>query len=216
VPLNAFDSAQVITNLLPSLHAATRADLGPWADSELPWTEADLIQWMDEALKRLAGLVALFVSRDTSLRTVAGLSTYALPANHVATLHVSVDGVPLRPGNMAELEAREPTFRALAGTPDHWYEDLIGTATMDLTPVPTVAGKTLAIVYAGWPDALDVAKTQVLVAAPAPVKGYLALAVLKEAYGRESDMEMPDVSAHSKARMDLFEQIWISYYGVAS
>ena len=216
MPLNAFDSTQIVTNLLPSLHAATRADLGPWADSELPWTEADLIQWMDEALKRLAGLVALFVSRDACARTAAGLSTYALPANHIATLHVSVDGVPLRPGNMAELEARGPTFRTISGTPDHWYEDLIGTATMDLTPVPTVAGKTVAIVYAGWPDALDVTKTQTMVAAPAPVKGYLALAVLKEAYGKESDMEMPDVSAHAKSQMDLFEALWLSYYGAAS
>ena len=216
MPLNAFDTTTVITNLLPSLHAATRADLGPWADSELPWTEADLIQWMDEALKRLAGLAAVFVIRAATTRTVAGFATYLLPTNHVATLHVSVDGVPLRPGNMAELEAREPTFRTISGTPDHWYQDLIGTATMDLTPVPTVAGKTLAIVYAAWPDALDVTKTQTMVAAPAPMKGYLALAVLKEAYGRESDMEMPDVSTHCKAQMDLFEQLWLSYYGAAS
>jgi hypothetical protein len=216
VPIYGFDSTLVIDNLLPALHASSRSALGPWADSALPWTEADLIQWMDEALKRLARLAAAFVQRDTASSTANGTATYPLPANHVSTLHVSVNGVPLRPGNMAELEAREPTFRTISGTPDHWYEDLIGLATLGLTPVPTVAAKMVSVVYAAWPDTLDVAKTQTMVGAPAPVKGYLALAVLKEAYGRESDMEMPDVSSHCKSRMDLFEALWLSYYGAAS
>lgn len=37
----------VIDQLLPSLHADSRANL-------YFWSEADLIQWMDEALKGLA------------------------------------------------------------------------------------------------------------------------------------------------------------------
>jgi len=37
-----FDSQQVISELLPTLHADTRAHL-------YFWTEADLIQWCDEA-----------------------------------------------------------------------------------------------------------------------------------------------------------------------
>ena len=205
MPVNGFDTTAVIDNLLPSLHAAVRADLSPWS-------EGDLVQWMDEGLKRLARLVALFVVRDTGTSTAAGVATYALPANHVATLHVSVNGVTLRSGNMAELEARDPAFRTMAGIPDHWYEDLIGLATLGLTPVPNTA-QTIGTVYASWPDALDVAKTQTMVSAPSPLKGYLAMQVLAEAYGREGDMEMPDVAQHCKARMRMYEQIWLTGYG---
>ncbi len=125
----SIDTTQVIDELLPSLHATSRANL-------YPWSEADLIQWMDEALKRLARLVCVFVGRQADSLTVPGTASYALPTQHIATLHVSYGTTPLAPANMLELEARDPAFLTTPGTPDHWYEDLIGLATVALSPVP--------------------------------------------------------------------------------
>jgi hypothetical protein len=62
----------VIDSLLPALHAGSRADL-------YRWTEADLIQWMDESLKRLARKAAVFVYRSTGITSTTAEPLYALP-----------------------------------------------------------------------------------------------------------------------------------------
>ncbi len=167
---------------------------------------------MDEALKRLARLVCVFVGRQADSLTVPGTASYALPTQHIATLHVSYGTTPLAPANMLELEARDPAFLTTPGTPDHWYEDLIGLATVALSPVPD-AEQAYPVIYVGWPDTLDAGRQQTLVAAPPPLKGYLAMAVLNRAYSTEGEMESQDIAAHCKSRMDLFEQAFQSYYG---
>src|SRR5215831_6918983 len=111
------DTSAVIDGVLPDLHSDTRANL-------TFWTFADLVGFADEALKRLARIVGIFVDRTVIAATGAGQASYSLPLQHVATLHVSFGTVPLRPGNMAELESRDPAFQTAPGTPDHWYEDL--------------------------------------------------------------------------------------------
>ncbi len=288
----------VIDNLLPDLHSDTRAHLNFWA-------EADLIQWIDEAVKRLARKSMMFVQRDATITTVPGTATYTIPAWHLATVHASygapscvqglffqtnpvyvhsvtvgatsysvleasltaaqiatniagqinasdpsctaltggtlgnevtvtmrngvagpvtvqsTDGaasaiisapVPLRPSNQMELEARDPAFATTAGAPNHWYEDLVGLRTIGVAPVP-VAAVALPLIYSAWPQEVDVAKSNILVQAPAPVKGYLAFSVLAQAYGRESESEMPDVAQHAAARVAFYEEIFTRYYG---
>lgn len=194
----------VITNLLPSLHAAALADL-------TFWTEADLITWMDDALKRLARVARVWVERDTSITTEAGTATYALPARHLATIHVSFGAAPLRPASAAELEARNPAYQTAAGTPDHWYEDGLGR-NVGVAPVPEGA-TALPLLMQAWPPALDTAKLNTLVQAPAPLAGYLAMYVLAKAYGREGESEMPDVAMHAEARCQMYEEVFAHLYG---
>jgi len=200
-----FDSQQVITELLPTLHSDTRAHLN-W------WTEGDLIQWMDEALKRLASEAAIFIERDTSQTTAGGTATYPLPSRQLATLHISAGTSPLRPATAIELEARDPAYRTTAGTPDHWYQDTIGLESVGLAPVPSAA-VALPMVCSVFPLELDAAKANTLVQAPAPVKGYLAMAVIARAYGRESETEQPDLAQHAVSRMKLYEAAFQKYYG---
>lgn len=199
------DADQVVDELLPSLHAASAAD----ADLSF-WTRNDLIQWMDEGLKRLARKAAVFIGRQASILSVPGTATYAHPLQHISTLHVSFGSTSLRPAAVIEIEARDPNFVTTPGTPDHWYENLLGQDAIGLTPVPD-SEESIPQIYEGWPTAL--AADQTKAAAPAPVKGYLAMYVLAEAYGREGEMEMPDVAQHCKARVEFYEQIFQRYYG---
>jgi hypothetical protein len=202
VNAGGIDSAQVIDEALWSLHAATRADL-------VFWTEAQLLQWLDEAVKRLASIAGVFIGRNVGL-TGIGTATAALPIQHIATLHVSVDGVAIRPANTMELEARDEAYQTTQGTPDSWYEDLLGHGVLGLAPVPD-AELPLAEIYEGWPTALDIGQT--IVAGPAPLKGYLGMCLLAAAYGTEGELEMPDVAAHCRGRVEMYHQMMRSYYG---
>jgi hypothetical protein len=206
LPDGSLDTTQVIDELLPSLHAGSRADL-------TFWTEGDLIQWLDEALKRLARVACVFVGRTASILTVAGQAAYSLPQRHISTLHVSHLDTAIRPAGTMELEAQNPAYQTAQGTPAYWYEDLQGNAVFCLAPVPDTSDEPLPMIYEGWPDALDAGKQQTMVAAPPPLKGYLAMCVLAAAYGREGEMEMPDVAAHCKERVAMYDQIFQSYYG---
>lgn len=202
----SLDSTQVIDELLPSLHAGSRAEL-------TYWTEGELIEWMDEALKRLARVACVFVGRTESILSVAGQAAYTLPTRHVATLHVSYLDAPLRPAGTVELEALDSAYQTTQDTPERWYQDLVGDATFGLAPVPDTSDDSIPLIYEGWPETLDAGGQQTLVAAPAPLKGYLAFSVLANAYGREGEMEMPDLAAHCRGRIQMYDQIFQGYYG---
>lgn len=195
------DTSQVIDEALYPLHAGSRADL-------TFWTEADLLEWLDEALKRLSRVACVFVGTTTSTLTVQGQASYALPPRHVATLHISYQTTALRPAATLDLEMRNPDYQTTQGTPDHWYQDLQGGSSFGLAPVPDTNDQPLPIVYEGWPD-----PDQPLIGAPSPLKGYLAMKVLEGAYGREGEAESPEIAAHCKSRAEMYEQLLVSYYG---
>lgn len=198
------DSDDVIDEALPTLHAATRGDL-------VFWDVTELIEWLDEGLKRLAAGTAFFVSRATA-STVIGQAGYDAPPQHLATLHVSLDNVPLRAGSTIELEARDSSYLTTPGTPDHWYEDLQGLDHTSLTPVPA-AVQTMASIFTCWPGTLDDAEVNHTIPAPNPLKGYLAMWLIGEAYGREGQMEAPEIAAHCEGRIALYQQLFQAYYG---
>lgn len=202
----SIDTTQVIDELLPLLHAGSRADL-------TFWTEADLIQWLDEAVKRLARVACVFVGRSASIRSVDEQATYDLPVRHVSTLHVSYVTTSLRPAGTLELEALDAGYQTGRGTPARWYQDLQGDATFGLAPVPDTNDDPIPVIYEGWPPELDGGGQNTLLSAPPPIRGYLAMCVLAAAYGREGECEMPDVAAHCRGRIQMYDQIFQSYYG---
>ena len=198
------DVAQVIDELLPSLHSDSRANL-------IWWTDNELLQWADESLKRLSRLAMVFVGRAGAALTVPGTAAHAVPERHVSTLHVSYDGDPLRPSTQTELEALDSAYRTRAGTPTRWYQELLGMASTGLYPVPD-AEEAIGTVYEGFP--VEVNASQTLVAAPGPLRGYLAMAILAEAYGREGQAEAPDIAVHCRGRLELYHSIFQAYFGV--
>ncbi len=201
------DVSQVIDQALWDLHADSRANL-------TFWDEAQLYQWLDEAVKRLASIACVFVGRYAAVLTVQGQAAYSHPPQHVSTLHVSLGSTALRPASTMELEARNPAYQTAQGTPAYWYENLLGSDSIALAPVPDTSDVTIPQIYAGWPTGLDMSQT--VVAAPAPLKGYLGMALLAEAYGIEGEMEMRDVAAHCRGRLGLYHMLFKQYYGAGS
>src|ERR1035437_6402133 len=122
------DIVHVIDDALP---AASRADL-------TFWSEVQLVQWLDEAGKRLAAIAAVFIGRNVTV-TVPGTATSVLPPQHVVTTHVTVDGVSIRPVGTMELEARDPAYLTTQGTPAWWYEDMLDSGIIGLAPIPDSA-----------------------------------------------------------------------------
>lgn len=206
-----FDTQDLITELLPSLHSTSRANL-------TFWTEANLEEFIDDGLKRLSRVANIFVERSTANTTVSGTSSYALPSRHNATLHVSFGTAPLRPANTIELEMRDSAYRTVAATSDlppaYWYEDLEGNEAIGITPVPITAA-ALALVCSVWPVEVDTAEVNTLVQAPAPVAGYLAIYALSRAYSREGESAMPDVAMHCASRCQMYEQLFQHLWGAA-
>lgn len=200
------DITQVLIEAYWTLHANSAADL-TW------WTEAELIEYLDDAVRRLSALACVFVGRVATTVTVASQAGYALPARHISTLHVSLATTPLRPANAADLDARNENYLTEVGTPDHWFENLVGMATVGLTPVPDTSDVPIPIIYNGYPDILDAGKQNTNVPAPPPLKGYLAMYLLAEAYGKEGEAEATDIAAHCRGRMGMYREMMITYYG---
>jgi hypothetical protein len=197
------DVSAVIDQALWDLHAESRSDL-------VFWTESQLYQWLDETVKRLSAIACLFVGRSITL-TVEGQAGYTQPPQHVSTLHVSLDTEALKPASTLELEAKDPGYQTTQGTPENWYEDLLGLGSLALCPVPDTSDVNLPRIYEGWPDKLEAGQT--MLSAPAPMKGYLGMALLAEAYGIEGEMEMPEVAAHCRGRLELYHALFQQYYG---
>lgn len=198
------DTDQVIDEALPALHAGSRAELEFW-------TVGNLIEWLDEGVKRLAVKAGVFITRATTL-TVATQAAYASPPRHCSTIHVSVGSTPLRPSGTIEMEARNPSYQTTPGTPAYWYQDLQGMDVIALTPVPD-SEQTLAEIYEAWPETLDAGGQTTSVPGPAPLKGYLTMHLLAEAYGREGEIESPDIAAHCRGMVAMYDQMFKGYYG---
>jgi len=198
-------TAQNLTDqLLPLLGASTTADL-------VFWTEAELLQWINEGLKKLGRTVAIFVERRTA-SVSGGDPTYTLDARHVASLHVSLGNALLRPANVRELEGLSATWLTDSGTPERYLQDHgAGMDEIRLYKSPT-AGGTLAIVEREAPSDIVITADLPL---PDPVSDFLLFFALAEARRKESDGAMPEVAAVCDQVLALYEGTLLEYWGVA-
>lgn len=174
------------------------------------WTDAEITAWQNEGLARLARRVALFVDRGT-VAVTAGTATYALPTDHLSTLHVSLAAVRLRAANVAEVEALSSTWRADSGTPSRYLQDHgAGLASIRLYKKP-VANATAYVIEHELPATVTADDP---LPAPEPLMDYLLFFALGEARRKESDAAMPEIAAHCDAMLDLYEGILKGYWGV--
>ncbi len=199
------DEATIVTDLLPALHSGSIADL-------VFWSECELIQWIDAALKKLARTAGIFVGRSIDTNTAIGSATYALPAQHLSTIHASYNGSPLRPATTGELAARDASYASRTGTPSRWYQDTIGLARIGLALVPDAIA-ALWVIYHGWPREIDCAKTNTTMPLPGVLEPYVELYVLAEAYSKEGDAHAPDIASAARSLMHLYEKAALDYWG---
>lgn len=188
-----------VGELWPSLNARSAAD-AVW------WTEAELYDWIDEAAKRLARKLGVFVRRDTSLSTVATQGAYTLPARHIATLQADVAGFVLKARNVHEIEALDASWPTASDAPKAYLQDTQGLVKLTLYPKPNVAnaGRAIGLVIEEYPATISASAGTL--AAPPVIEDYFAFYALAEARAKESNASMDEVA-------DWFRQLVTMYEG---
>lgn len=201
------DFSQAIPSLCARLNSRVAGEL-------VFWSEAELYQRASESQKRLARLANLFVMSDESLDVVADEAIVALPARHLATLLVALDGHLLTPASVLEMEAFdcnwEETLAATNLEVDSWVGDYLGQNFIRLYRIPVDSGNLLMVV-ALYPEDITAVLPKTLI--PEPLGDYLALAALMEARSKDTDARMPEVAAHLGERLKLYEQAIAAYWG---
>lgn len=195
----------VIQRLLPALGCYRMVDL-------THWTEEELYEYADEAVKRLARAVGMFTEREPAITVNIGVATYPLPTRHLSTIHASLGGANLRPAAVKELEALDSAWQDTTGTPDRYVPDFLGTEYVRLYKKPS-AGSTLALLFYQYPA--DVAVGSPILAAPRVLEDYLTWEILRQARGKEGDAAMPEVAEHAAQRVKEFEQLYGAQWGTA-
>jgi hypothetical protein len=190
--------------------------LNPAEITSVSWTtEAELFQFADEALKKIAYSSGVFLTVDSSITAVAGTAAYALPATHVFTVAATLmlgGGVLqlLRPTPVRDLWALDANWSTSTGTAARFSLDAGAVGTITLYPNP-IAGGTLAQVCQEFPATLTPAASTV--ALPTPLQDYVSYAMLAGARGKESDAQMTDMAAHYQQRCALYEQVIDHLFG---
>lgn len=204
------DIREVLVSVYPSLNAAGAADL-TW------WTETELFQYIDEAAKRLASRVGLFVERDATTIVLAnGTQEYSLPTRHLSTIHASAGPAaslaPITPATAHELEALDTTWETASGVVER-YVHRLGPDKVQVYKVPGAAqaGQVVAVIFHQYPA--DLSPTAFVLTAPSPFREYFTFAVLAEARKIEGDAAMPEVSQQCEAWMNLLEKVFLDYWG---
>jgi hypothetical protein len=206
-PPQGIDFRQVLIDLYPRLNASSAATL-------IYWTDAEFYEWSDEAAKRLARNLGVFVERDASTTIVTSTAVYGLPARHVSTIHASIAGVALYPNNVQEVEALDSTWIETEGATNSFLNDNQGTTTIRVYPAPdgTISG-ALAVIFHRYPVTISDSAYQLVV--PDCLAEYFAWRLLSEAHRKESPGRKPEVGEHFAKRVELMDKIIESYWGVA-
>lgn len=174
------------------------------------WTEAELYEFADENLKRLARTAAVYVDRTTTENAPAD-SAHPLAATDIAVIDVGWDGVALSPSNMRELEALDQSWEAATpDTPSHFATDFLGFGTVRLYPPPAATG-TLDLITIQTPP--EVSSGSPDVRAPLPFAVWLRARLLVDARGSEGDGAMPEVAQRFGELASIIERVTVAYYG---
>jgi hypothetical protein len=201
----------------PALTAGDlREDLYPYLNSQDSadlehWTDAELLLWLNQGFERLARKAAVFVERNTSVAVVNGTAVYSLPARHLATIHASLGGSPLRASSRAELDARDNGWKTAEGDVTHYLHDHgAGLGSIRLYKEPQANG-TLALIRTFTPAALAASGA---VALPDILADHAFVHALGEARRREGDAAMPETAAVCEELRSIYERVAREYWGV--
>ncbi len=197
------DIGRAIERLLPTL--------GAYSTSELVyWTEDELYEHANDALKTLAVVTGMFAERDGSISVQIGTAQYNLPARNLFTVHAALDSTPLRPAGVQELESLSDSWETESGAPERYVLDFSGVDILRLYPVPTNSG-TLYLVERVYPS--EVSQASHVLNAPRVVEDYVWWAVLRRAHMKEGDGAMPEVAAFAMQPIEWMERMFRHYWG---
>jgi hypothetical protein len=201
-----FDLSQTVNTLLSRLGASS------WTD--IDWlTEAEAYSYFDEAAKRLAQIAGVFVERDASISLLPSVARYNAPDGWISTIHVSAGSTRLRPVSVAELRALDWQWQQTKGAVQRYSMDAgpLGTITVYPLPLSAQHGVALPVIYHRYPA--EISETQTLAPISAVIADYFLYFALNRARGKQSDSAMPEMAAHAKQRVSLYEQVLTAYFG---
>jgi hypothetical protein len=196
--------------------AIYRLGFASLADSESAQaytTNAELFQFADDHVKHLSYQGGIFIGLDSSVAVTAGVGVYALPSSHVFTLMawiapqagVGGSNQPLRPTSVGNLFALDTNWATTAGESNRFSLDAGSVGTITTYPISLTSG-TLCQICQQFPSTVTAVAPQVL-EMPSVLQDTLTYAMLAGARGKESDSAMPEMAAHFKQRLDLYDQV---------
>lgn len=172
------------------------------------WTEDQLYEWIDEAIKRFARKHAAFVVYDTSLTSASGVADYTLPADHLCTFQADLAGRYLRARNVQEIEQLDAQWTtAAAGVPKAFLEDTKGLVQITLYPKPNVASSSKAIGLTMAKVPATISKTAAILAAPPIIRDYFSFYALAEARAAETNASMDEIAVWYRQLVDQLDQV---------
>jgi hypothetical protein len=177
----------------------------------------ELYQFADDAAKHLSYQGAIFIGLDTSVPIVANTAVYSLPASHVFTIMAWVvpsgggANLPLRPTPVGNLFALDNTWAATTGPPKRYSLDAGSVGTITLYPIPTANG-TLNQICQEFPATVTSGASQIT-AMPSVLQDYVTYKMLAGGRGKESDSALPEMAAHFKERLKLYDQVIQALWG---
>jgi hypothetical protein len=177
-------------------------------------TLAELYQFADDAGKRLSYTAGLFAVVDPSISVLAATAAYSLPASHVFTIFACIVYAGqatqiLRMSSVGQLFAFDANWPTTSGDPTRASLDAGGVGTLTLYPIP-ISNGTLNQICQEYPA---IASGSPSVAVSPVLQDYFSYALLAGARGKESDFAMPEIAAHAKARMDMYDQVAQQLWG---
>jgi len=197
------DIGRAIERLLPAL--------GAYAASELVyWSEDELYEYANDALKTLAVISGMFAERDGSITVNAGTAQYTLPDRHLFTVHAALNDTPLRPASVQDLESLSDAWETDSGPAQKYVQNFSGVDLVRLYPTPTNSG-TLYLVERTYPS--QVSQASSVLSAPQVIEDYVWWALLRRAHMKESDGAMPEVAAFAVQPIEWMEKMFRHYWG---
>lgn len=209
------NASNLFSDLWPQLHATSAADF-------FFGTQNDLVRYLGDHIKRSAESFGLFVVRDTNSVTFSnGRQLYRAPALYLSGISFSYGGSPLIPSSTAEQDAGDSSFTSTVASANnpvlYWFADKIGANMLGFSPIPGPLddGHQPELIYHEYPCSLHEDLGNSIINAPNFFGDYLELGVVKDAYMKTSDFEMPEVGKAAGQLMALYEQAMTQYWGTA-
>jgi hypothetical protein len=202
--------ALTLNDLWPPLNANNAADA-------VFWTEAELYQWLDDALDRFSTSAPVFVVYDQSLVAVNGTGVYTQVTNpeFIATLQADLAGSVLRARNVQQLEALDDAWPTSSGTPEAFALDSAGLTQFLLYKVPGALDDGKLIGQVMQVDPLEVDSTHAILAAPTVMREYFTFYALGEARAKETRAQMPEIAQWFRGLVGLMDKAIVGYWGNA-
>lgn len=198
--------AVMAKDLWPPLNAVSEADA-------IFWSEAELYQWINDAVNRLADNAPLFVVYDQSLAAATGVGAYAQPSKFIATLQADLAGTVLRARNVQQLEALDDNWPTSAGTPEAFALDSQGERQLRLYKTPSAPSNGLLVGQVMQTLPATVNASNAILAAPTCLREYLSFSALAEARAKETRAQMPEISAWLRGLVGMMDKAIVGYWG---